>query len=60
MNHPRTRPARRIRPDRFARLSQRLEAMAERESQFSNKEKIAQLYQIMFGDDDEWEKSVLS
>lgn len=45
----RNRPPRR---DVYERLSQRLEAVAEREGRYSNAGKIALLHKALFGDED--------
>ncbi len=57
MNRKRMALARSPRRDVYERLSQRLEAVAEREGRYSNAERIALLRQVMFPDEDELEPS---
>lgn len=57
MNNQRRSPNRSSRGDVYERLSQQLEAMAEREGRYSNAEKIALLRKVMFEDEDALEQS---
>ncbi len=57
MHRKRMALARPPRGDGYERLSQRLEAVAEREGRYSNAERIALLRQVMFADVDELEPS---
>ena len=57
MNNQRRIPNRPPRGDVYERLSQQLEAVAEREGRYSNAEKIALLHQAMFASVDDLEES---